>query len=369
MRSISRSCHAVFVAHGGRWVRGAISTDGVGIRNMHFWHSLVKRLGSGPRWIWSRYSRTSAVGLLMIVPLAVFTTLLATVRASPDPAERPAPLTTTMPSTALRTGDARRGEYIATVSGCVECHTVRLADGVRLDRSVLLAGGVPIPGPWGVSRSANVSAIVPAVDDLTLEMMIRGQLRFLYPMPTEDFNTMAAQDMADLIRYLRTVPPTEHVSPPPEYNPAFTPPPRNVPIPFPIIAPSGPTAARGRYLVTQGGCGHCHTPRTDLGTPDQSRLLTGSGFLYPGPNGTVFQAPNLTPDPTTGLGTWTDAQIVAALREGRAPDGHQLNPVMPYASAFYAFTDDDVAAVVRHLRELQPVSNPLPANPTWAPAP
>ena len=51
--------------------------------------------------------------------------------ASGDPAERPAPLTTTMPSTALRTGDARPGEYVALVFGCVEFHTVRLTDGVR----------------------------------------------------------------------------------------------------------------------------------------------------------------------------------------------------------------------------------------------
>jgi len=145
----------------------------------------------------------------MIAPLAVFITLLAVVRAAPDPAQQPVPLTTRMPSTAVRTGDARRGEYIATVFNCLDCHTGRADDGVHLDRSLLLAGGESFPGPWGIARSANVSALVPALDDLTLEKMIRGQVAFLHPMPTAAYNGMAAQDMADLLRYLRTVPPAE----------------------------------------------------------------------------------------------------------------------------------------------------------------
>jgi len=333
---------------------------------MQVWQARATQLVSGPRWPRRHHPRAATTAIVLLrIPLAVCAALVAVVSCASAPFDRPA----ATPSTTGAAGDAQRGEYLATVFACQDCHTGRGADGIHLDRSVLLAGGEPFPGPWGVARSANVSALVPALDDLTLEKLIRGQLAFLYPMPTEAYNTMAAQDMADLIRYLRTVPPSNRTAPASEMDAAFTPPPPNAPVPFPAAAPSGVTAARGKYLVTQGGCADCHTPRTAIGAPDPNRSLAGGGHQFPGPNGAVFEAPNLTPDPTTGLGSWTDAQIVAALREGRAPDGHQLHPAMPYASAYHAYTDEDATAIVRYLRELQPVSYALPANPAWAPGP
>src|SRR5277367_3841390 len=68
----------------------------------------------------------------------------------------------------------------------------------------------------------------------------------------------------------------------------------------------GSEIARGRYLVTIGGCSDCHTPGSFLGKPDLSRMLGGSevGFAIPGLG--VFPGPNLTPDKETGLGDWTD---------------------------------------------------------------
>ena len=87
---------------------------------------------------------------------------------------------------------------------------------------------------------------------------------------------------------------------------------------------------RGKYLVTIAGCNDCHTPGYFLGKPDMARYLGGSdvGFEMPGLG--VFVGPNLTPDKETGLGGWTDAQIVAALQKGVRPDGRMLAPIMPW---------------------------------------
>jgi len=74
--------------------------------------------------------------------------------------------------------------------------------------------------------------------------------------------------------------------------------------------------ARGKYLVSFGGCFDCHTPGYFFGKPDMSRYLGGSevGFEIPGLG--LFYGPNLTPDRETGLGSWTAEQIVTALQTG-----------------------------------------------------
>jgi mono/diheme cytochrome c family protein len=127
-------------------------------------------------------------------------------------------------------------------------------------------------------------------------------------------------------------------------------------------------ADRGKYLVTLGGCHDCHTPGYFLGKPDMNRYLGGSevGFEIPGLG--VFYGPNLTPDKDTGLGNWTDEQIIAAIRTGKRPDGRELVPVMPW-HAFAALTDEDVRAMVAFLRTIKPVANkvPGPFGPTDKP--
>jgi mono/diheme cytochrome c family protein len=114
--------------------------------------------------------------------------------------------------------------------------------------------------------------------------------------------------------------------------------------------------ARGRYLVTISGCSDCHTPGALLGSPDMKRYLGGSdvGFAIPGAG--VFVGENLTPDKDTGLGKWTDGQIIAAFRTGQTPDGRQLSPVMPYPALSH-LSDDDAQAIVAFLKSLPPVSN------------
>jgi mono/diheme cytochrome c family protein len=116
---------------------------------------------------------------------------------------------------------------------------------------------------------------------------------------------------------------------------------------------------RGEYLVTIMDCTGCHTPGTFLGKPDMDRPLAGSevGFQIPGLG--VFYPPNLTPDPETGLGKWSEADIIKAVRTGVRPDGRQLAPIMPYHS-YGKLTDADAKALVSYLKSMKPVKNRVP---------
>ena len=116
---------------------------------------------------------------------------------------------------------------------------------------------------------------------------------------------------------------------------------------------------RGRYLAHIMDCGGCHhtgafTPQPNLETP-----LAGSdiGFEIPGMG--VFYPPNLTPDQETGLGTWSDAEIITAFTTGVRPDGRQLSPAMPWIS-YAHISADDATALVAYLRSLKPVEHKVP---------
>jgi mono/diheme cytochrome c family protein len=140
------------------------------------------------------------------------------------------------------------------------------------------------------------------------------------------------------------------------------------------LAASSPILAqddskRGGYLVAIMDCTGCHTPGTFLGKPDMDRFLGGSevGFQIPGLG--IFYPPNLTPDPETGLGAWSEADIVKAVRTGIRPDGRQLAPVMPWHS-YGRLTDADAKALAGYLKSLKPVKNQVPAltGPTEKPS-
>lgn len=117
---------------------------------------------------------------------------------------------------------------------------------------------------------------------------------------------------------------------------------------------------RGAYLAAIMDCTGCHTPGVFFGKPDPQRHLGGSevGFQIPGLG--IFYPPNLTPDPETGLGTWSEADIVTAVRTGVRPDGRVLAPVMPYHS-YGKLTDTDAKALASYLKSLKPVRHQAPA--------
>lgn len=119
-------------------------------------------------------------------------------------------------------------------------------------------------------------------------------------------------------------------------------------------------AGRGEYLATIMDCGGCHTPGALTGKPDMARHLGGSevGFEIPGMG--IFYPPNLTSDRDTGIGGWSEADIVKAVRTGERPDGRVLAPVMPYHN-YARLTDPDAQALAGYLKALKPVRNQAPA--------
>ncbi len=149
-------------------------------------------------------------------------------------------------------------------------------------------------------------------------------------------------------------------------------------------ADAGPVA-RGRYLVTFGGCNDCHTPPklTDKGpVPDMAQMLSGhphdtrlpSPELKPGPwfaataGMTAWAGPwgvtyaaNLTPDPNTGLGIWTEDMFLKAMRTGRHMGvGRPILPPMPWQN-LAALDDDDLRAIYAYLRSIPAIRNEVPA--------
>jgi len=126
---------------------------------------------------------------------------------------------------------------------------------------------------------------------------------------------------------------------------------------------------RGTYLMKSiAACGNCHTPP---GGPMAGQEFVG-GFEIP-EDAFIARAPNITPDPETGIGRWTDEQIITAIREGKRPDGSIIGPPMPIM--FYrGLSDDDVKAMVAYIRQVKPVRNVvakseyrIPLPPSYGP--
>lgn len=127
-------------------------------------------------------------------------------------------------------------------------------------------------------------------------------------------------------------------------------------IPVPAVPPT--TTANMTADVTWGEsivrnvavCGQCHAadPGHDVDGP-----LSGGREFHDRRTGTV-RAANLTPDNETGLGLWSEAEIVRALRDGQRKDGRVLVPIMPY-DWFHDMSNEDAFAVARYLKSLAPV--------------
>lgn len=156
---------------------------------------------------------------------------------------------------------------------------------------------------------------------------------------------------------------------------------------------------RGEHLVTIGGCNDCHTPwKMGPNGPenDRTRLLsghpqdlaiaappppgpgpwlvavTGTFTGWSGPWGVSFSS-NLTPDPETGLGKWTEQNFIEAMRTGRHMGrGRPILPPMPWPG-ISQMTDEDLKATFAYLRSIPPIQNrvpdPLPPGPGAAPPP
>ena len=130
------------------------------------------------------------------------------------------------------------------------------------------------------------------------------------------------------------------------------------PAPLPPVAasrgqPSGTgLVARGEYLTRAADCVACHT------VPGGQPFAGGVAFRLP--FGTIY-SPNITPDPETGIGAWTDAAFVRAVRRGVGRHGENLYPAFPYA-AYALLSRDDALAIRAYLATLPPVRARAPTN-------
>jgi mono/diheme cytochrome c family protein len=120
---------------------------------------------------------------------------------------------------------------------------------------------------------------------------------------------------------------------------------------------------RGQYLVEHvNGCVYCHSELdwnapgfpVKTGTQGSGRSWAGEGFPF-------LTAPNITSDPETGGGKWSDDAYARAIREGIGHDGRTLFPLMPYLN-YRHMSDEDLASVVVYIRSLPPVRKALPPS-------
>ena len=131
--------------------------------------------------------------------------------------------------------------------------------------------------------------------------------------------------------------------------------------PFPAVAASTDTAvvARGHYLVRNVvNCAQCHgdTTRREAAMAGEDVPLSG-GFTWVIPPGAIH-ARNITPDPETGIGRFSDGAVARALRYGVGHDGRALLPFME----LQGLSDEDLVAVVSYLRSQPPVHNLVPMH-------
>jgi mono/diheme cytochrome c family protein len=261
---------------------------------------------------------------------------------------------------------AERGKYLVeSIMGCGNCHTPQGPNGPVVSRA--LSGGPPMGD--GKHFTAQPSNLTPDREtglgrytDAQLKVMIREGKRpdgslIGPPMPFNFYRNMANADVDAIIAYLRTVPAVRNAVPKSVYNvplpPAWTP-----PIAQPIAAPPRTDkVAYGGYLAGPlGHCLECHTPMGPGGRFQFDTMLGAGGFKFEGPWG-ISVSQNITSDPETGLGQWSDAEIEQAIRKGVDRHGRQLMPPMGYA--YYAkVSPEDMSALIAFLRTLPPKKTP-----------
>lgn len=238
----------------------------------------------------------------------------------------------------------RQGAHLAVTRGCTDCHGADLGGKVFIDDAPVarLAGSNLTRGRGGVA--ARYAADADWVRAIRNGVAPDG--RALLFMPSHEFNPLGDEDVGALVAYIRSLPPVDSDLPAPSVGPLgralFLA--GQVPLlPAELIdhaaprraAPApGVTAEYGAYLAT--GCTGCH----------------GAGFSggrIPGTPPDWKAAANLTPDPATGLGRWTEQDFVRAMRTGRRPDGSGIDPLMPW-KGLASMTDTELRALWAYLR-------------------
>jgi len=276
-----------------------------------------------------------------------------------------------------------RGEYLFKYSlNCWDCHG---SPGQQNSPDEPQAGGhqfdltdVGLPGGFGYIYASNITPDletgIGTWSDGELVRSFREGLdpdgHLLFPiMEAEWWSGLSDEDALALVAYLRSLPPVRNEVPDNRLTfaakalialgilkaqPAIT---------QPVVAPPrGVTVAYGEYLVYHASaCAGCHMPR-DFNTGQYDFTRPFAGGLAPFPEeGFSTTGSNLTPDPATGIGSWTEEQFMAAMRTGTRPDGTVMLPFMPWPS-YSHWEEDDLRAVWLYLRSLEPITHEIPAS-------
>jgi mono/diheme cytochrome c family protein len=266
---------------------------------------------------------------------------------------------------AINNAISTRGEYIVrNAAVCGQCH----AADPQHDVDGPLSGGMEFHD-WriGTARASNLTSDMNTglgswSEAEIVRALRNGQRkdgRLLAPvMPYEWFHGMSDDDALAVARYLKSLPPVRHeVKQSPNFvfklgKLLFL---RPKPAASIAAPPRGVTAEYGGYLAQHvGRCAECHTPLTGIRSePDRSRLF--AGMAHP-PKDFPAKPTNLTPDPETGIGRWSEGDFLQTVRTGTKPTGVQLKPFMPWQQ-IRRMSDDDLRAIYVYLRTLPPIRN------------
>ena len=259
-----------------------------------------------------------------------------------------------------------RGKYVFGATGGCGCHTV--------PKQTFNVGGRRYDGPFGTVYSTNITpdretGIGGWTDEQIITAIRAGRRpngeRLLPVHPFTVFNGMAAEDLKAVVAYLRSLPPVKRANQPkrisvPFFESVFLPAwlgvfaARETP---PAAAPKD-GIARGEYLVRAvGHCGECHTPRTVTMATDTSRFLAGTAT---GPENS--SVPNITPDPDTGIGKWSEEEIAWYLGTGNRPDGDVAGGLMGEViegttTGYKDMTKADLVAIAKYLKSIPAIKN------------
>lgn len=256
-----------------------------------------------------------------------------------------------------------RGAYVVNhVAHCGHCHA---AEAPLLGE---LSGGEPIDaGPFGRFQPTNLTPHATGIGALTdgqIARAVRSAVLHdggLAPMMVVGAGPIADADLADAIVYLRSLAPVERAVPPSEWgllakllSSRFGPRAAEAPT---WVPPGEPSVARGDYLANgPAACAVCHTARDPMrGFADAGPRLAGDPRPHPDPTDPEYEivAPNLTPDPSTGvLAGWDEQRFVERFRAGRVHAGSN----MPWES-FAGLSEADLRSLWRYLASLAPVEH------------